>query len=69
MPVPQVFISATSRDLGSFREAVSDVLLTLGAPRHSRALHARLSLGRRDAPGEDRPVQCGHLPGRTPLWG
>ncbi len=29
--VPQVFISATSRDLGSCRKAVSDVLLTLGA--------------------------------------
>src|SRR5262249_21515056 len=29
--VPQVFISATSRDLGSFRKAVADVLLTLGA--------------------------------------
>jgi serine/threonine protein kinase len=29
--VPQVFISATSRDLGSFREAVSDVLMKLGA--------------------------------------
>ena len=30
MAAPQVFISATSRDLGSFRKAVSDVLLTLG---------------------------------------
>ena len=29
--VPQVFISATSRDLGSFRAAVSDVLMELGA--------------------------------------
>ena len=29
--VPRVFVSATSRDLGSFRKAVSDVLLTLGA--------------------------------------
>jgi len=29
--VPQIFISATSRDLGSFRKAVADVLLTLGA--------------------------------------
>ena len=34
MPTPalsRVFISATSRDLGSFRKAVSDVLLTLDA--------------------------------------
>jgi serine/threonine protein kinase len=31
MAAPQVFVSATSRDLGSFRKAVSDVLLTLGA--------------------------------------
>src|SRR5438067_6756604 len=27
--VPRVFVSATSRDLGSFRKAVSDVLLNL----------------------------------------
>jgi hypothetical protein len=31
MDAPHVFISATSRDLGSFRKAVSDILLTLGA--------------------------------------
>ena len=29
--VPRVFISATSRDLGSYRRAVSDVLVTLNA--------------------------------------
>jgi Domain of unknown function (DUF4062) len=29
--VPRIFISATSRDLGSYRKAVSEVLLTLNA--------------------------------------
>ena len=29
--VPRVFISATSRDLGSYRKAVSEILVTLGA--------------------------------------
>ena len=30
-PIPKIFISSTTRDLGSYRKAVSDVVLTLGA--------------------------------------